>query len=147
MSQRTAKMLEELAKPKLMAVYAHIKYPDTFMTQEVEYSDYDEHHDRLPEGAPRREKTASDYVRISEVFCMIFEPLKEDLIIQNAVRMLDDKTRRVHLESGEELVSIARARAELLAISYEAPADDDSDLVVDVHTPAAPVDEDDIIPF
>lgn len=74
------------------------------------------------------EYKGSTYVRISEAVEVIFEPLKNDEVIQSALQALDAAELKAREELQRTLDNISNQRAQLLALTHSPATSEDGEL-------------------
>lgn len=108
---------EEIAKPRKVALYASLDSAWCYVS-EVDYDNYDEHWDKLPDGQVR-ERQKKGYVRISEPVEIALTAISNDSIVENAVKSLDEAERAVVREMNEKIAAIRGQKAQLLALTHQ----------------------------
>lgn len=109
---------DAFAKPRLVAMYAHLTVNEIFSVFEVTYCDYDEHYRALAPGE-RRENLRASYVRISEPVEVTFTSVSNDEVIQKAVATLDAEERQAIDELNKKVAAIRERKSQLLAITFQ----------------------------
>lgn len=107
-----------IAKPRKVALYAQMSEHAWFAIFEVTYSDYDEHHTKLPDGE-RRERPMEGFVRISEPVTLKFTAIDDDAIVQKAVESLDAEERNAIEELNKKIAGIRERKSQLLALTHQ----------------------------
>lgn len=64
-------------------------------------------------------KYHADYVRISEPVTVTFAPLRDDSVIENALKMLDEMENAARMDLGEKLGKINESRANFRALTHQ----------------------------
>lgn len=109
---------DEIAKTRLVALYASMDLTGYFSVYEVTYKNYDEHYNTLPAGE-KRENLRTSYVRISEPIEVAFTSVSSDEVIQKAVATLDAEERQAIEELNKKVASIRERKSQLLAITFQ----------------------------
>ncbi len=109
---------EAIARPRKVALYAHLTIDDFYSLDEVRIVNYDEHFDTLPDGQTR-EVSREGYVRITELAEVTLSPIDNDAIVRNAVVSLDEQERQLRAELNKKIAEIQDRRNQLLALTYQ----------------------------
>lgn len=105
-------------KPREVALYVRMSEHVWFAVFEVSYSDYDEHHYKLPDGE-RRERPMEGYARVSEIVKIDFAAIADDAIVQKAVESLDEEERKAISELNQKIASIRERKSQLLTLTHQ----------------------------
>lgn len=108
---------EEVAKPRKIALYSHIKH-GFYTAWDIQYSKYDDHYNQLPDGQ-EREVPRSEYVRVSEPIEIRFRPLNSGEVMEQALATLNAEERKVLAELNQQLANIRERKKQLLALTHE----------------------------
>jgi hypothetical protein len=109
---------EAIAKPRKLALYAHMAIDGHYTVWEVRHVSYDEHYMPLPDGQTR-EAPIQNYVRITEPVDVEFEAIDNDEMVRNAVEALNDEERKAINELNKTIASIRERRNQLLALTHQ----------------------------
>ena len=108
----------EIAKPRMVALYASMDLNGYFSVFEVTYKSYDENYNALPAGE-KRENLRTSFVRISEPVEVNFTSVSNDEVIQKAVATLDAEERQAIDDLNKKVASIRERKQQLLAITFQ----------------------------
>lgn len=108
---------EEIAKSRNVALYANLDGSWAYVS-EVDYIDYDEHYQTLPEGQ-RRERQKRDMVRVSEPIEVRLVAVSDDTAIENAIKSLDEAERAAIAELNDKIAKIRGQKAQLLSLTHQ----------------------------
>lgn len=109
---------EQVAKKRMVALYASMDMSDYYPVMEVLYVDYDEHCNPLP-ADQKREYPKQSYVRISEPVELSFSPISSDEIVAKAVESLNEEERKTIDELNRKIAAIREKKSQLLALTHQ----------------------------
>lgn len=110
-----------LAKPREIALYAHLTIDNFFAVFELHYSSRDAQYTPLPDGE-RRETPFEGYVRISQPIKVDFVAINNDDVIRNAIESLNEQERKAVAELNKTLAQIRERKNQLLALTHQSAA-------------------------